>query len=226
MPGVWGIFLLMLAFARPVGGEQNSNSQASAPAVANPAGPPPLKETTDWIESHLVGLLHTSRKTAVAFRAAKKTKELKEVDRQASNTQESVSAVSFEGCSLTLGQLTKGDDYTAVTVSTIPLDRLTQASWKVVHHAPVKTENGLDSTEVTVLPASETVITLQAGTNVIASKRKSSGNVPMEQLALPYEGKSSSISINSDDEAMPPRLVNAFNHAIQLCKANAKPEPF
>jgi hypothetical protein len=162
----------------------------------------------------------------VAFRAAKKTREWKEVDRQASNTQESISAVSFEGCSLTLGQLTKGDDYTAVTVSMIPLDRLTQSSWKVVQHPPVKTENGLDSTEVTISPASESVITLYAATNVITSKRKSSGNVPMEQLALPYEGKSSSIAIDSDDESMPPRLVNAFNHAIQLCKVSAKPEPF
>lgn len=235
MPGSWRMFLLVLAFAGSTHGEQRASSQATpkaaAPATsastsaAPPASNPTLKETTDWLETHLTGLIHTSRKTVINYRA-KKGKDPKEVDRLATNLHESISVASFEGCSLTLGQLVKGDDYTVVTISQIPLDRISGASWKVSQYEPIITQNGLDSTETNIAPTSVASITLDASSNTISWRRKSSGNVPLDQDALPYEGRSASLIIESDDLAMPQRLVKAFNHAIDLCRVNVKPEPF
>jgi uncharacterized spore protein YtfJ len=172
-----------------------------------------------------MGVVHTSRKTVVTFQA-KKGKEPKEVDRQVYNTLESVSAASFDGCSLTIGQLTKGDDYSIVTLSTVPLGHLTGASLKVEQIDGAKTQNGEESTETSIVPGSVVVITLESSSNVITWKKKSTGSVPLELDLLPFEGQSSSLEIYSDDDAMPPRLVKAFNHAIELCHVNEKPEPF
>jgi len=185
-----------------------------------------LKETTDWIESHLIGLTHTSRRAIVTYRAPKKNKPAVEVDRQIVNTHESVSVVSFEGCSLTLGQLIKGDDYSVVAVNHIPLDQLTRTFLKLEQQSGRKTTEGLESSETTIQPASFTSLTIEASANAITWKRRSTGSVPMEEIAIPFEGKGKSVKIDSDDESLPPRIVNAFNHAIQLCHHNVKPEPF
>ena len=179
MSGLLQGILLILAFAGSINGAQNTTLQA-----APTPGSPSLQETADWLKPHLVGVLHTSKRTVLTFRA-KKGKEPKEVDRQGINTYESVSAASFDGCALTLGQLTRGDDYSVVTVTQIPLGLLTRVSWKVANHDPVKTHNGLDSTETTWVPASEVVITLEASNKVMTWKRKSTGNVPLEEDSIP-----------------------------------------
>jgi hypothetical protein len=219
------LFVLMFAggfargFAGWIDGEQSGGPHAATPAS------PTLQETTDWLKPHLMGVLHSSKKTVVTYKV-RKDKAPKEVDRQGINTYESVSAASFDGCALTLGQLTRGDDYSVVTVTQVPLDRLTKASWKVEKHEPTKTQTGADSTEVSWVPASEVVITLEASTNVMVWRRKSTGNVPLAEDSIPFEGSGSSLLIRSDNEELPPRLVNAINHAIELCHVNVKPEPF
>ena len=216
MPGTLLTLLLWLAVGGSANGEQASNQRA-----ANPT----LGETSQWIQSHVVGVTHTSRKTTVTYRL-KKGKLPKESERGVLNIQESVSVATFDGCTLTLGQLIKGDDYSIVTVSTVPLDRLATASLKVENFDPVKTATSQESSETTIVPASDFVLTLEASANVIAWKRKSSGNIPLEQVSIPFDGKSSSLRIHSDDQGMPPRLLNAFNHAIKLCHVDTKPEPF
>jgi hypothetical protein len=210
------ILLLLLVYAHPTNAGQNAISQTASPTLA---------ETTSWIQSHLTGLSHTSRKTVVIYQS-KKGKPAKEVERQVTNTQQTVTVVSFEGCSMTLGQLTKGDDYSLVDVSLIPLGSLTRASWKTEQHDPVNKQDGDDSSQSVTVPASNAVFTLESTSKVIVWKRRSTGSVPLEVDTAPFEGNNTSLSINTDDEAMPPRLVKAFNHAIELCHVDAKPEPF
>jgi hypothetical protein len=216
MVGKFVTILLLLTYAGSVNVRQNAGPQGSGPTLA---------ETTEWLENRLVGVAHGSRKTVVTY-TLKKGKPPRETDRQNTDTHESVATAKFDGCILTLGQLTKGDDYSVMTTSTIPFDRLTLASWKVDRLDPSKTENPQQSSETKMVPASVVVITLEASTNVISYRRTSSGNVPPEWNAVPYEGISSSLLIRSDDEAMPSRLVNGFNHALKLCHTSAKPEPF
>ena len=135
-------------------GQQPVNPQSPPPAAA-----PTLKETTDWIQPHLSGLSHTSRQTIVSY-VTKKGKPPKEVSRQAINTQETVTLASFDGCSLNLGQLIKGDDYTVVVVSQVPFNQLLQASWKTDTLDTQHSTNGEQSTVTTVNPGSVIEITL------------------------------------------------------------------
>ena len=221
MTVLWRITLLALVFAGSMSGRPNASPQATSTSTV-----PTLKETADWLVSHLVTVDHSSRETVVTFRAKKKGQEPKEVDRQITNTRESISAATFQRCSLTLTQTIKGDDYTYITVSTIPLDRMIDASWQMEKRDSSKTADGLDSTETTIVPASFAAVTLQAATKAITFKKRSSGSVPLALDLMPYEGTASSLVFTSDDAEMPQRLVNAFNHAIQLCHVDAKPEPF
>jgi hypothetical protein len=197
---------------------------AGQEAAKQTAGPS-LSETTQWIQSHLSGLSHTRRETVVDYKS-KKGKPPREVQRQVINTHELVSVVSFDGCSLTLGQLRKGDDYSIVTVSVVPMEKLLKASWKVEENEGSKSQTGEDSREITISPPSQAALTLETSPGAIAWKRKSTGSVPLDLDGSPFEGSSASLVIHSDDQAMPPRLVNAFTHAMQLCHVNVKPEPF
>jgi hypothetical protein len=215
MPGIFLMILLSLTSGNSAQTPQNPSTNTS----------PTLSETVQWIEPHLSGLKHTTRQTVVNTRLQKKGPP-KEIGRESINRAETVSVASFEGCVLTLGQLVKGDDYTVVTISTIPFDRLTKASWKIDKYDPQRTEHGSDISDSSISPQSKVVITLESTMNAISWKRKLSGSAPLDLESMPYEGRSSSLLINSDDQAMPPRLVNAFNHAIQLCHVNMKPEPF
>ncbi len=186
---------------------------------------PTLKETTTWLASHLTSLVHTSKRTSVTIRT-KKGKPPKEVERQEENTSETVSSAVFDGCSLKLGQMIKGDDYTVSITSLIPMDHLLKASLSTEKQDSSKSQDGDDSTEVTVAPASVIVVKLEATSNVISWKRASTGSVPLEQARIPYQGNSASLNFTSDDESLPPRILNALNHAIQLCQVAEKPEPF
>jgi len=209
-------FLLLLSFAASAYGWQTP---------ARPATSPTLAETTAWIEAHLAGLAHGSRKTVVTTKL-KKGKPPKESDRQTANSHESVVSAKFDGCSLTIGQLYKGDDYSVLTTSAVPLDRMTLASWKVEKQLPSRTETAEEITQTDVSPPSAVVLSLKASTKVISYRRKSTGSVAPEWDSIPFEGTSSTLTIRSDDEEMPPRLANAFNHAILLCHQDTKPEPF
>jgi hypothetical protein len=200
-------------------------SLAQGQAANSPASSPTMEETAAWIESHIVGLEHGSRKTVVTYKL-KKGKPPRESDRQVTNTHESVASAKFDGCSLTIGQLFKGDDYTVLTTSIVPLDRVFLATSIVEKQEPSKTENSQEITNTDVAPASRVVLTLEASTKVISYRRKSTGNVALEWDALPFEGTSATLTINSDDEEMPPRLAKAFNHAILLCHSGKKVEPF
>jgi len=220
MPVPRRMILLALAFA----GFLLIGPYASSQAASSTASPS-LKETTDWLASHLVTVNHVSRETVVSFKA-KKGQEPKEVDRQTINTRESITGASFQGCVLTLTQTIKGDDYTYITTSTVPFDRLTQALTKTEIRQGSKKADGLDSSETTIVPASFTAVTLDASTNVISFKRRSTGSVPLSLDLQLYEGNNTSLDIASDDAEMPARLVKAFNHAIQLCHVDSKPEPF
>jgi hypothetical protein len=210
------ILLLLANAAFPAG-------QSAAPQ----GGSPTLAETGQWLESHLVGTSHGVRKTVINYRS-KKGKDPKEIDRQATDTHETVSSVRIDRCSMAIEQVAKGDDYTVITVSTVPLDRLIDAIVKTDKYDPVKTQNGEDSSETNTVPTTVTVLVLEASSGVIPYRRKSTGNVPLEWNSVPYEGKAPTLNINSDDQEMPARLAKAFNHAIQLCRVseNAKPEPF
>ncbi len=216
MAGRLVAILLLLAHAGSVNGGQNAASNSSGPSLA---------ETSDWLVSHLVGIAHGSAKTVVTT-VWKKGKPPRESERQTIHTNESVVSVKFTGCSMSIDQLTKGDDYSVITTSSIPLGRLTKASWKFEKHDPTTSEGTEESTTTTIVPASVAVITLESSTNVIVYRRKSTGSIPLEWVTTPFEGTASSLSIGSDDAEMPPRLINAFNHAIQLCHVDAKPEPF
>src|SRR5271165_241696 len=105
MPIPWRMILLALAFAGFVNG-----GPTASPQTASSGASPSLKETTDWLASHLVTVSQVSRETVVTFKA-KKGQEPKEVDRQTINTRNSVTAASFQGCVLNLTQTIKGDDY-------------------------------------------------------------------------------------------------------------------
>jgi hypothetical protein len=216
MAGRLVAILLLVTYAGSMNGEQ---------IATHPAIGPTLLETTEWLQSHLVGVSHGRRKTVVTYRL-KKGKLPKEVERQITDTHESVSGAKFSGCSLVLEQLAKGDDYSVITTSTVPLDRLTVASLNTEKYDATKTGSAEESTETTVTPASVVVIKLEASSNIIPYRRKSTGNVSPEWNAVPYAGNHSSLIIRSDDQQMPPRLVKAFNHALQLCHTDLKPEPF
>ncbi len=211
-----GMILAVLALAGLVTAKQSALAQAPSPT---------LKETTAWLASHLTTLAHTSRKTSVTIRT-KKGKPPKEVDRQVENTNETISSATFDGCSMKLGQIIKGDDYIVTIASIIPLDHLVKASLSVEKQEGSKKQDGDDATEMTIAPASAVVISLESQTNVITWKRTSTGSVPLEQATIPYQGNSPTLSFRSDDESMPPRILNALNHAIQLCQVAEKPEPF
>jgi len=198
-----------------------------ARAWQTPSAPngPTMAETTAWIEAHLVGIAHGSRKNVVTIRM-KKGKSQKESDRQTTNSHESVVSAKFDGCSLTIGQLYKGDDYSVLTTSVVPLDRLTLASSKIEKYEASKVETAEQTTTTDISPASAVVLTLEGSTKVISYRRKSTGSVAPEWNTIPFEGSIATLTIHSDDEEMPPRLANAFNHAILLCRKDAKPEPF
>jgi hypothetical protein len=186
---------------------------------------PTLAETTQWIEGHVVGLMHGSSRTIVTYHL-KKGKLPREAGRQNASSNESVSVAKFDGCSLTLGQLTKGDDYTVVTVNTVPFDRLMKASWKVAKQESSRSETKDEVTETTIVPDTVVLLTLEGSANVISYRRRSTGSIPLDWIKMPFEGVQSSLVIRADDQEMAPRLVNAFNHAIQLCHKDLKPEPF
>jgi hypothetical protein len=214
------MILALLAYAGSPSGA-NPQSQSSAPQ----SGSPTLAETTQWIETHVVGVAHGSNRTTVTYQL-KKGKAPKEAEHESVNTHESVSMTRFDGCSMSIGQLTKGDDYSIVTISQVPFSRLIRASLKVENYPGAKTETAQESSQTTINPGSAFVITLEAPTNVITYQRRSTGSIPLEWVKTPFEGVNASLVIRSDDAEMPPRLVNAFNHAIQLCHKDAKPEPF
>ena len=197
--------------------------------IASPASPqqngPTLAETAEWIEGHVTALTHGSSRTIVTYHL-KKGKQPKEAERQNSSSHESVSVAKFDGCSLTLGQLTKGDDFTVVTVNTVPFDRLTKASWKVEKLESTKNETKDEFVETTVMPDSVILLTLEGSANSISYRRRSTGSIPLEWIKQPFAGVESSLVIRADDQEMVPRLVNAFSHAIKLCHKDAKPEPF
>lgn len=194
-------------------------------AVPQSTASPTLRETQDWLTPHLTGVVHSSRKTAVTIRT-KKGKEPKEVDRQEVNLTESVTGAVFDGCTLTLTQLSKGDDYSVTTVSIVPLGQLTGISLKTETYDPVRTADGEDSTTTTTVPASATGILFEGSSGLITWKRKSTGSVPYEEARIPYEGRGASLTIRTDDAAMAERLVKAFDHAMSLCHVESKPEPF
>jgi hypothetical protein len=210
----------------PVVISQVQATEKSAPQSIVQSTGPTLAETTQWIEAHVTGIAHGHSQTIVTFRLQKKGKPPKEESRQNVSANESVSVAKFEGCVLTLGQLTRGDDYTVVTVNTIPLDRLTSASWKEEKLESSRSEAKDEVIETTIVPNSVALLSLEASTNVISYRRRSTGSIPLEWIKTPFEGAQSTLVMRSDDREMPPRLVNAFNHAIQLCHKDKKPEPF
>jgi len=195
--------------------------QASAPQQTGPT----LAQTTEWIEGHVTTLTHGSSRTIVTYHL-KKGKQPKEVGRQNSSSHESVSVAKFDGCSMTLGQLTKGDDFSVVTVNTIPFDRLTKASWKFEKLESTRNETKDELVETTIMPDSVILLTLEGSANSISFRRRSTGSIPLEWIKQPFEGVESSLVIRADDQEMVPRLVNAFTHAIKLCHKDVKPEPF
>ena len=215
-----GDILVAILLAATYVGSMNAGPNAKSQATG-----PTLSETTEWLQSHLVGVNHGRRKTVVTYRL-KKGRLPKEVEHQITDIHESVVGAKFNGCSLVLEQLTKGDDYSVFTTSTIPLDRLTGASLSTDRYDPTKVGSEEESTETTISPTSVVVIKLEAPSMIIPFRRKSTGNVPPEWNAVPYAGNHWSLIIRSDDDQMPPRLVKAFNHALQLCHTDTKPEPF
>ena len=204
--------------------ESQPDAQTTPSATPQQTGPT-LAETTQWIEGHVTALTHGSSRTIVTYHL-KKGKQPKEAERQNSSSHESVSVANFDGCSMTLGQLTKGDDFSVVTVNTIPFDRLTRASWKVAKLESTRNETKDELVETTIMPDSVILLTLEGSANSISFRRRSTGSIPLEWIKQPFEGVESSLVIRADDQEMVPRLVNAFTHAIKLCHKDVKPEPF
>lgn len=216
MPGKFAAIALVLSLTPAL---------AQGPSAISPAASPTMAETAAWIETNLVGIAHGSRKTVVTYKL-KKGKPPREADRQTTNTHESVVSAKFDGCSLTIGQLLKGDDYSLLTTSVVPMDRMILASWKVENTEPTKTENAQEIDTTNVAPVSVVILTLEGSSKVISYRRRSTGSPPLEWDTAPFEGTNATLAISSDDEEMPKRLANALNHAILLCHSGKKPEPF
>lgn len=184
---------------------------------------PSLKDTASWIERNLVGV---NRVHSTEFVEIDPKKNLpKEKTRHTLNVVDTITAVSMNGCVLTVTKQSvtegNGERETDTEVDQIPVEKLDEAKWSVVN-APPPTKRG--NRLLTTIPTAFVSISLEASTDVITASLSSRPISSNETSTDTF--KVGHFDVNTDDPKIAPRLVNAFKHAIQLCHATAKPDPF
>ncbi len=187
---------------------------------------PTLKESTDWLQAHLVGLNQRSKTTTTRVITKKKSKVEEQTDPAVFSYI--VTGVRAEGCRLTVVEQTRFEMDSSSSVATqasiLPLDRMTAASWEVTSKKP---ETARDGSRVEISPSAHITITVSGPPGSVQWNRRIV-NIPADPSTDPgpSAGAESGLILVTDDGQIAPRLLNALNHTIKLCKANAKPEPF
>jgi hypothetical protein len=204
------LLLTAAAFAHSTTGQDNvTNTTPQQPT---------LKETTAWLETHLVGLSRKSKVTT-NYKATKKYHP-KDADRQTSTFSNVVLEAGFNQCLLNIHEQSYvNDSVSSETFTSISLDRMTQASWKS------QTQPGENTDKLSTTFDPDTYVEVRMN-GLPASAKWRMVSIPADDTDPPKAGSDDWYSFATDDKDIAPRLVKALNHAIELCHAGAKPEPF
>jgi hypothetical protein len=209
--------LAALAIVLPIMLASAIRAQSPGPV---PAAEPTLAETTQWLDEYLPQLT-MSLVTTMTF-----------TDRKKDNTRnftdsEQVTAAKFTGCSLALEiraiNVVGGSATTTTTSYVVPFDKLASIDLSQQNRNSETIRNHY----FTYQPASFFTLTLTAKQPVIlTSMRMTDSDGSAINAGPPGYDRGAVVKINADDQALLQRISKAMHHALDLCAAAAKPEPF
>jgi hypothetical protein len=206
---------VVLSISLPV--SPHSKAQEASPSNAT------LQDTTLWIQAHLEGLSHTESATTVSMDL--KHKPPREIHRNTNVHTVTVQSVKFDGCTLTVVDVDNWESFQDTTVSKIPLERMSLAEWKFTDNKPDVSSSANYSRTTSWTPEWYGSVAISGTENsILWSRRTVNASDASENSSS--SGSVKMTSFASDDEELGKRLVRGLNHAIELCKASAKPEPF
>ncbi len=173
-----------------------------------------LAETTQWIQTHFVGLGNQLLDTMIDYDV--KRKPPKEKRRRTEVTVETVKSAQFSGCSMTVVVIQKSSlDTVFFNTYRVPLDRAESVTWKAVDQKPVVSPTG--DWETIPSPAQVTQLVIVAPITLNLSIPDGTINRTVSTPVFAY---------TIEDQEMGSRLAKALDHAATLCRARAKAEPF
>ena len=197
---------------------------AFGPAQATPQQPatgPTLEDTASWISSNLIGVHEAHQRISETLDP--KTHIPKPKSRQVYQYDTVILQAHVDRCQLLVieKENTQAPNWpsTETRIYAVPLDRMQSAELTTVDRS--KGESG--SRINTYVPVTYTVIRVTADREVVkwsAKTIESPGDTTSDQGVSKYWG------FGTDDSALAQRLSKALSHAVDLCHASAKPEPF
>jgi hypothetical protein len=211
--------LLLVSLALCLAPQLTAQSPADASSSA-----PTLAETTEWL-SHNLPLLTSSYNVQFTRSAQKNKYAAKD---WTEFLVESVTAAKFDGCTLSFTTESidnNGSLYSKVTsIYHVPLESLTPVEILTTN----RNNMDLKLYKATLSSTSYQSFKLTAARAVIAASYRSISRIGMdpETTSETTDERIPSVEIKGDDAALMPRVVKALNHAILLCRAAEKPEPF
>ena len=217
--------LIMLVFpvTPPLRGQQASVAQST-----HDGSTATLQETTQWLESHLVGVSSVFDMTTIDVDShgnpIKTKKNSPENTPTVFHYTDTVTAAKIDNCLLVMSVRevihTGRGAIDTVWASKVPLDRMKGASWSERKIEPTV----LQTERTTRTPSTFNEILLNTSEKIsFSSVTKTKEDGKTDSSVTDPDDK---FSIVTDDSSIASRLVNAFNHAIKICRASAKPEPF
>jgi hypothetical protein len=213
--------VLSAGFAAPALPAQDIHPASNA----DTSGQPSLQETTAWLTTHLTGI--TSTYLWVRTHPEGKTNGGKKgpPPPEVSQVKESVTNASVDGCHLTLtterDTTGQGLPVTRTSQFVIPLELMDNAYLGVTEHQPEKSSGETE----TFVPKTANIIHIGGPLASIAYTAHDGGKAGATS-GDNDSGTYHLIELPNDDTTFTQRIVTALNHAIQLCHATLKPEPF
>jgi hypothetical protein len=205
--------LLLAPVAIPVTGYE-------IPAQAS-AGPT-IEETASWLSSNLVGVQYALQRTTVRLDPKKKTPI--EKSRRVFQDKWTIIQARMDHCLLAVTEKhdteTERWSSTDTKTSVVPLNKMQSVELKTIDNS--KLESPMGSVE-TYVPVTYIVILVSADREVVkwTSRSQMTG-----ESATDDQGIRRFFDLGIDDPPLAQRLSKALSHAVDLCRASAKPDPF
>jgi len=182
---------------------------------------PPLKVTADWLTANL---LHMNADFVKIHTPSGETSRRKPTAQELSKIGSTVTAAAIQGCHLSITeQLTTTvgtNTVTKTTVYEVPLEHMKSVYLGVSERPTVKGPGFTDD----FMPIAGRVVHVNSLKPVIAYSTTITGG---ENAATSSDsGMTAILDILGDDASLSQRVEKALNHAVHLCSATLKPEPF
>jgi hypothetical protein len=204
------VFLVGLISAAPAFASSNTNDEG-----------PSLKVTTDWLTANLVHMAADFVKIHTPVADGPKHKATAQ---ELSKINSTVTTAAIQGCHLSITEqvsTTVGSaSVTKTTVYEVPMENMKSVYLGISERPTVKGSGFTDD----YMPNAGRVVHINSLKPVIAYSTTITGGA--NAATSSDSGMTAVLDILGDDASLSQRVEKALNHAVHLCSATLKPEPF